>query len=241
MQPLALNRNRRLRPVCGRYAITLPPDAIQNLFGTLNPVPNFPPRFNAAPTDNLPVVRFDPARRIRSLDLLRWGLVPRWAPDLSAGAKAINCRSETAAQKPSFRDAYVRRRCLVPVTAFYEWRRDGTARTPFAIGPADGGTMALAGLWDGWRDPVSGAVTRTFTILTTTAARALAPLHDRMPVILVPQDWPLWLGETDQADPVALAALLRPFADDGLRLWPVSARVNSVRNDTADLLEPIAA
>lgn len=213
---------------------------MRDLFRTTGALINFQPRWNAAPTDRLPVVRRHPETGEHALDLLRWGLVPRWAKDLSGGAKCINARSETAATSRMFADSFARRRCLVPADAFYEWQKDGATKIPWAIGMADGSPLVFAGLWEGWRDPADGSIVRSFSILTTAANDVLRPVHDRMPVILAPDRWALWLGD-EPADPERLQSVLLPAANETVRRWQVSARVGSVRNDDARLLEPVEA
>lgn len=217
--------------MCGRYAAFRSVEEIRRLFATVNPPPNFAPTWNMAPTRQAPVVRLHPAEAARHLDLLTWGLVPHWSKDAKAERKPINARSETAATSPLFRDALARRRCLVPVDAFYEWQAGEGGKIPTAIARADGSPMALAGLWEGWRGP-DGTVLRTYTILTTTACPALAHLHERMPVVLEAADWPLWLGEAEGP----YRDLMRPSAA-GFRTWQVSTKVNNVRNDGPELLE----
>ena len=219
--------------MCGRYASSLPPEALARMFGTTNATPNLRPTWNMAPSMDAPVVRLHPETRARHLDPLRWGLVPSFATDLKSARKPINARSETAATSPMFKAAFARRRCLVPAEAFYEWQATPAGKAPFAIGRADGRPLAFAGLWEGWRGP-DGAVVRSFAILTTTANQAMAALHERMPVILEPGDWPLWLGEQD-GEP---ATLLRPAAHGVVRLWPVDRAVGNVRNDGPQLLAP---
>ena len=223
--------------MCGRFVQKTPLGEIQVLFETAGPVPNAPPRYNAAPTDNLAAVRFNPQTRTRALDLLRWGLVPLWAKDPSFGPKCINARRETVATNNIFRDAFERRRCLIPADAFYEWRkREGKEKPqPYAIMPAEG-VFAFAGLWERWSPPGQDGArpVDSFTIVTTAANRALAPLHHRMPVVLAPADHSGWLDPAAEAS--ALLALLRPAADDRLRYVPVDRRVNNVRNDDAALL-----
>jgi putative SOS response-associated peptidase YedK len=232
-----------MSPLCGRYAITLPPEAMRELFGSVGSLINFAARYNVAPTESLPVVRRNPETGERSLDLLRWGLVPRWAKDASGGVKCINARSETAATSRMFADSFERRRCLVPATAFYEWRREGAEKIPYAVAAADGAPpngapMVFAGLWDGWRNPADGTILRTYAILTVAANDTLRPVHERMPVILPKESWRLWLGD-DPADTAALGSLLRPAPPDQVRLWRVGKRVGSVRNDDAGLLDRI--
>ena len=223
--------------MCGRYASYLPAEAIAQLFRVSGPLPNIAPSWNVAPTQAALVVRRHPETHERRLDILQWGLVPHFTKDLKAARKPINARSETVATSGMFRGAFAARRCLVPADAFYEWKvlPDGT-KQPYAIARRDGRPMAFAGLWEGWRSP-DGEALRTFAILTTAANAAMMPLHERMPVILEPSDWPLWLGETP-GDP---AALLRPAAEDVVKSWPVARRVGNVRNNDAALLEPIAA
>lgn len=219
--------------MCGRFVVTLPPDAIARLFRTHGPVPNLAATWNLAPTRDAPAIRLHPETRERRLDLLRWGLVPHWAKDPKAVRMMINARAETIASTPMFRDAYARRRCLVPADAFYEWQEPEPGRKqPWAIARADGQPMVFAGIWEGWRG-ADGTIIRSFAIVTTAANPTLRPLHERMPVILEEPDWPRWLGE-DAGDP---APLLRP-SDAELRTWRVGTAVNSVRNDSAALLEP---
>jgi putative SOS response-associated peptidase YedK len=238
--------------MCGRFLNRLPPAETARLFATANVAPNYPARFNIAPTDPVLAVRFNAKTGARSLDALRWGLVPYWAKDLSIGARLINARAETLATLPAFRDAFERRRCLIPASGFYEWKKDGKARMPYAVVPAgDEPLFAFAGLWENWRDPstraqdeaskgADAAWLRSCTIVTGEPNALLAPIHNRMPVILPRESWAQWLGEAP-ADAAALQALLQPFPAERMRLYPVSTRVNSVKNDDASLLEPLSA
>jgi putative SOS response-associated peptidase YedK len=180
------------------------------------------------------VVRRHPQTAERRLDILRWGLVPHFTRDLKACQRPINARAETAASAPLFLGALAARRCLVPADAFYEWKTMPDGKQPYAIARQDGAPLAFAGLWEGWRDS-AGETLRTFTILTTAANADMAPLHHRMPVILEPADWPVWLGEA----PGDHLPLLRPAPPGMLRLWRVGRGVNSVRNNGATLLERI--
>ena len=168
------------------------------------------------------------------MDLLRWGLVPSWTKDIKAARKPINARSETAATSGMFKSALAARRCLVPMNAFYEWQSRPDGKQPFAIARQDGAPLAMAGLWEGWRSS-DGEVVRSFAIMTTHANATMRQLHERMPVILEPDTWATWLGEDDGN----AAELMRPAADDVLRLWAVSRTVNNVRNDGFDLLHRI--
>jgi putative SOS response-associated peptidase YedK len=219
--------------MCGRYASFLPAEALRALFQTVNATPNLEPTWNMAPTRDAPVVRLHPETRARHLDLLRWGLVPHWAKDPKSVRQPINARAETVATAPMFRDALARRRCLVPADVFYEWQATDGAKQPYAIARADGQPMVFAGLWEGWRG-ADGTVLRSFAIVTTSANSVLRPIHERMPVILEPPDWPTWLGETEGDAP----ALLRPSGTD-LRVWRIGTAVNNVRNDSEALLQAV--
>jgi putative SOS response-associated peptidase YedK len=191
-----------------------------------------------APTDPVPVVRFDAKAGERSPDLLRWGLVSYWAKDLKVGFANVNAKAEGIETKPAFRDAFQRRRCLVPVDNFYEWKKVASGKQPYAIALADREVMALAGLWENWRSPV-GEWVRSFAIVTTTPNELCAELHNRMPVVLAPQVWPEWLGE-EPADLPRLKGLLAPYPAEEMACWPVSTRVGSVKNNDATLIEPVA-
>ena len=221
--------------MCGRYFQQRSSGDIARHAGVAGAIPNLPPSFNRAPTQDGLVLRRHPETGARHLDALRWGLVPRWSKDASGAARMINARSETVAEKPAFREAFAKRRGIAMADGFFEWQVLGKgAKQPFAIAMADGAPMPLAALWEGWRAP-DGTIIRTFTILTTAAAPELTPLHDRMPVILPPEAWPAWLGEVP-TDDVALHALLRPYPRAGLSVWPVGARVGRVAEDDAGLL-----
>ncbi len=223
--------------MCGRYAITLPPEAMRDVFGYVEQ-PNFPPRFNVAPTQPVPIVRKDDDGQ-RHFVLVRWGLVPSWAREV--GAKPlINARGETVAEKPSFRNSFRRRRCLVPADAFYEWqaRKDGP-KQPYLIRRPDRAPFAFAGVWEHWQTP-EGSELESCAIVTTGANATLKPIHHRMPVILDEADWETWL-DTSETRTKEAAALMQPAPDDLLETVPVSTRVNSVANDDADLQVQVAA
>lgn len=224
--------------MCGRFVQHGSPAAYAERFG-VDParaaLPNAPARFNAAPTQDLMVVRRHPRTGERHLSLLRWGLVPSFFKDASGAAPLINARSESITDKPAFRAAWrARRRCIVPADGFYEWRVGQSGRQPFFISRRDGAPLALAGLWEGWKDPATGIWLRTFTILTCVAAARLKALHERMPVILADGDIAAFLEAPDPQD------LLRPFPGAALQVWPVSGRVNAVRNEGADLMAPLS-
>lgn len=222
MRPLHRHTWRQLH---GLYRLTLP--GMEN-------APNLPPRYNVAPTQEAPMVRPLPDGG-RELSNLRWGLIPLWAKDKKIGAQCINARSETVATKPAFRDAYKRRRCLAPASGYYEWRPvEGEKRPqPFHIAMADDGPMTFAGLWERWRDPADGAELLSFTILTTAATEEIAALHDRMPVILAPEDHDAWLDPSRDA-----TALLRPYLGP-MRFHPVSRYVSTARNEGPECIAPL--
>lgn len=220
--------------MCGRFYQTRPPAAAAAIFATHGPTPNAAPRWNVAPTQDALVVRFNAETRTRHLDALRWGLVPRWAKDAAIGSRMINARGESLSEKPAFRDAFARRRAIVPIDGFFEWHAapGSKAKQPYAVALTNGAPMALAGLWEGFRAP-DGTILRTFTIVTTAANPKLAALHERMPVVLHPDAWPLWLGEA-AGDP---APLLATAPAEWFSAWPVGARVGNVRHDDAGLVE----
>jgi putative SOS response-associated peptidase YedK len=172
------------------------------------------------------VVRCDAKAGERSMDVMRWGLVPFWAHDIKVGLSNINAKAEGIEGKPAFREALQRRRCLVPVDVFYGWKKVAAGKQPYAIALADRGLMALAGLWENWRSP-AGEWIRSFAIIATTRNAPCAELHNRMPAVLGPQAWPEWLGE-EPADPPRLMALLAPYPEEGMTCRPVSTRVGNV-------------
>lgn len=175
-----------------------------------------------------------PSSGDRHLDLLKWGLLPFWTTNPAKFQRPINARAETVMSPGMFKDAFTSRRCIVPASAFYEWRKTDGRKQPFAFARGDGQPVALAGLWESFRWP-SGEVTRTFAIITTAANEMMLSIHDRMPAVLEPEDWPVWFrGQAEDA-----AALLHPAREGVLKLWPVSPRINTVKNNTADLLDPL--
>jgi putative SOS response-associated peptidase YedK len=228
-----------IRAMCGRYLLARSTEEVAKMFRVTDPFVNTRARYNIAPTQDVLAIIHEEPMKSRVFAILRWGLVPHWAKDSSGAAKLINARAETVASKPSFRDAYRKRRCVIPADGFYEWRRDA-ARTPFAIARKDRLTMPFAGLWERWTDKKSGETIRTCTILTTSANELCAPIHDRMPVILRADDIGLWLGE-EPADADALAALLRPYPAEEMVAYAVDKRVGNVRNDDPSLIEPVAS
>jgi len=200
------------------------------------------PRFNISPTQRAPVIR--QLDNTRQIDELRWGLIPHWAKDVTIGSRMINARSETAADKPSFRVPLRRQRCLVPASGFYEWQAlegpsaKGRKKQPYYIHRRDNGLLAFAGLWDRWQDK-DGETIESFTILTTAPNELMRSLHDRMPVILGREAYDLWLDPSMQ-DAERLRPLLVPFPDDPLTAHPVSTRVNNVRFDDPSCIDAVA-
>jgi putative SOS response-associated peptidase YedK len=234
-------RHRYVHDMCGRVRLSSDVSEIKLVFSIPpdRPTPNFPPSWNVAPTDSVPVVRYDTKADQRSLDMLRWGLIPYWAKDIKVGFANINAKAEGIDSKPAFRKAFERRRCLVPADNFYEWKKTATGKQPYALALADRGIMALAGVWENWHAP-GGEWVRSFAIITTTPNDLCREIHNRMPVILKPEAWPAWLGEEPAGVP-ELRSLLAPYPAGEMICWPVSPRVGSVRNNDADLIEPLAA
>jgi len=197
-----------------------------------------PPRYNGSPGQEHWVIRQHPETGERTLDRLWWGLIPHWVKDETGGHRPINAKGETVASLPTFRDAYKRRRCLVPIDNFFEWNaiKSATAKQPYAIGMKSGEPFALAGIWENWRRPGTDDWIRTFAVITTTANDLMYSIHDRMPVIVAPINYERWLSaiEPDPRD------LLVPFPSAPMLIWPISARVNKPANDDAEILEPMA-
>jgi putative SOS response-associated peptidase YedK len=214
--------------MCGRFAFYSPAEATAALFGAAG-APAVAPRYNIAPTQDIAAIRQNEAGA-REFVFLRWGLVPFWAKDASIGNRMINARLETAAEKPAYRAAFRRRRCIVPADGFYEWRRVGDAKTPYFISLENGQPFAIAGLWERWVDKGTGEELQTATLLTTAANEFMLRLHDRMPVILDPVATDCWLDGDD-------AVVSDEAAAPALRAWPVRRRVNNARNEGSDLIE----
>lgn len=212
--------------MCGRFAFYSPAQAAAELFG-VSGAPAVEPRYNIAPTQYIAALRPD-ERGENCLVMLRWGLVPFWARDPSMGARMINARAETVAEKPSFRNAFRKRRCLVLADGYYEWQRSGDVKIPWFISRADDRPMAFAGLWETWQDPDSESPLETVTILTREADEFLERLHHRMPVILSPEQAQMWLEPGSGV----------PETSPELRAWPVDRRVNNARNEGPELIDP---
>ncbi|MGQ0509290.1 MAG: SOS response-associated peptidase [Betaproteobacteria bacterium] len=209
--------------MCGRYALHASPEVVALQFG-LASVPAFTPRYNIAPTAQIMVVQDSgPA-------MVRWGLVPRWAKDPSIGVRMNNARAETVAEKPSFREAFRKRRCLIPASGFYEWKLEGKLKQPYYVRPAAGELFAFAGLWERWEGP--GGPLQTCAVITTEANTAMAPIHDRMPVILDPAHYQAWLAGSAPLQP-----LLIPCTPAAISVYRVSRAVNDARRDNPGLVD----
>ena len=222
--------------MCGRFTLFEPDQVLAREFG----VSDFPPRsprYNIAPSQQITAVRATPSGSGREIALLRWGLIPSWSKDPAAGNRLINARAETAREKPSFRNAFRRHRCLIPTSGFYEWQRQERGKQPYFIRMRNGHPFAFAGLWDRWESPDEVAV-ETCTILTTAANDVLAPIHDRMPAIVAPREYDRWL-DPSLKDPDALAPLLVPFPPEAMLAFPVSPRVNAPSTDDEGCIAPL--
>lgn len=228
--------------MCGRYSITSPTETVQRVF-QVSDRPNLPARYNVAPTQDVPVVRLDAGDDgdgQRRLVMLRWGLIPVWADDPSIGSRMINARSESAAEKPAFREAFKRRRCLLVADGFYEWQapsEKGGRKQPYYVALSSGEPFAFAGLWERWRNPSDQSVIESCTILTTDANARLQEIYPRMPVMLAPDAFAAWL---DPDSPLPnLQRLLRPCPSEAVTAYPISTKVNAVANDGPELIEPL--
>ena len=220
--------------MCGRFIQCTSGEALAERFH-LPIIPDLTPRYNVAPSQSVGVIRVTHAGH-REFVALRWGLVPAWSPEPRTAYSTFNARAETVADKPTYRQAFRRRRCLIPSDGFYEWRRVGKRKQPYCIAPTDGEPFAFAGLWERWeRDET---VVESCTIVVTTANATIAPLHDRMPVILARADEALWLDPA-LTDPAILQPLLVPCAPERLRVWPVGTAVNRPDTDGPDLMVPL--
>lgn len=195
------------------------------------------PRYNIAPTQPVLTVRREQREKVRRFTTMRWGLIPHWAKDASIGNRTLNARSETITRTPAFRDSILTKRCLIPADGFYEWAAMGGVKQPYCFEVGDGEVFALAGLWDEWRSP-EGEVIESCTILTTTPNSLVADMHDRMPVIVKPDQYEVWL-DPDVTDFAAIRDILQPYGADQMRRYPVSTRLNNSRNEGADAAAPI--
>lgn len=221
--------------MCGRFTLTADPEVIQEAFSLASMPEGVTPRFNIAPTQPVAVIPNDGKNQ---MDYYLWGLIPSWAKDPAMGNRMINARSETLAEKPSFRSAFRRRRCLVLADGFYEWRKDGARKTPMYIKLSSGRPFAFAGLWESWYSP-DGSNILSCTIITTQPNALMEPIHNRMPVILSPEAYPLWLAPGEQ-DTAPMSALLAPYPPTQMTAYPVSTLVNSPANDSPRCIAPLA-
>jgi putative SOS response-associated peptidase YedK len=223
--------------MCGRYRLSRRKQIIEEYFDSAPWDDDWSPRFNIAPTQPVPVIRQHPKEPVRQISTMRWGLIPNWAKDPSIATGTINAKSETAATKPAFRDPLKFRRCLIPADGFYEWKKVGASKQPYCFEVNDGELFAFAGIWDGWRDS-NGNWVKTCSILTTTPNAVTSAVHDRMPVILHPDDYDLWL-DPGMNDVQAVSDLLKPYDERLMRCYPVSMRVNHVENDDEDCSQTV--
>lgn len=225
--------------MCGRMTQQTDPAVIGEIFDAdvrEGDAP-FAPRYNLAPTDVVTTVLQRDDGRV--VERIKWGLIPSWAKKASEGARMINARAETVAGSPAFRASFARRRCIVPADGFYEWDRADGRKQPYLLRPPEDGVLAMAGIWSVWKDPETGLWVPSAALITTSANGTVGRIHDRMPVLLPRDVWALWLDPT-LADPAELQGLLVPAPDDVLAMHPVSKLVNSVRNDSPELLTPLA-
>ena len=221
--------------MCGRYTLTADGETVRTAYGLDEAPFDYRPRYNIAPQQDVLVVAN--GKQGRRAGIMRWGLVPAWAETAAEGARMINARSETVAERAAFRDAFERRRCLIPADGFYEWRQVGPVKIPMRITVGDR-PFAFAGLWERWQKG-DAAPLYTCTILTTSPAEAIASIHDRMPVILRPEQYDIWLDR--DADPAALASLMQPYDGDDLQAYVVANLVNKVDNDGPECIAPVEA
>jgi putative SOS response-associated peptidase YedK len=223
--------------MCGRYRLSRRKQIIEEYFDAADWQDDWSPRYNVAPTQQIPVVRQNPKEPIRQISLMKWGLTPAWAKDTSGAARMINARSETAHMLPAFRDAMKLRRCLVPADAFYEWKKTPKGKQPYCFEIGDGGLFAFAGLWERWHDP-RGQWVKSCSILTTTPNAVTATVHDRMPVILDRERYDLWL-DPGMNNVQVVSELLKPYHAQSMRCYPVSSRVNHAANDDEECSRPV--
>lgn len=220
--------------MCGRFTLRTPLPILIERFH-LDSAPDLLPRFNIAPTQDIPVVRWEADLAARQMSMMHWGLIPSWAKDPAIGTRMINARSETAASKPSFRSAFRRRRCLIATDGYYEWQRQGKAKQPFWIHQPSEEPFAMAGLWETWRPAKDADVIESCTILTMAANARTEGIHDRMPVILDADAWPMWL-DPELQEPAAIESLIAAASELELELTPVSTYVNNARHEGPECL-----
>jgi putative SOS response-associated peptidase YedK len=223
--------------MCGRYRLSRRKQIVEEHFDVISGDEDWTPRYNIAPTHPVPIIRQNPKEPVRELSLVRWGLIPSWAKDSAIGAQMINATSETAASKPAFRDALKSRRCIIPADGFYAWQKTGKTRQPYCFEVGEEELFAFAGLWDRWKNP-AGKTIESCSILTTTPNTVTSTVHDRMPLILDPDCYDLWL-DPGMTDAGAVADLLRSRDARRMRCYPVSTRINHVANDDEECSNPV--
>lgn len=223
--------------MCGRYVLYGPQSRHTRDF-EVDGWPDFPDRYNIAPSSDVPIIRLSP-EGVRVAQLLHWGLIPHWAKDPAIGYKLTNARAESVADKPAFRSAFKQRRCLVPASGIYEWQTvQGGRKQPWYIHLKDDAPMAMGGLWESWTSP-EGEILRTFCVITTAPNDLMQPIHDRMPVIIPKDCWTEWLNPRNH-DTADLVAMLAPYAATAMEAWPVSRRVSNAREEGAELIAAVA-
>jgi len=223
--------------MCGRYRLSRRKQIVEAHFSGVSGQEDWNPRYNIAPTQPVPIIRQNSQKPVRELSLLRWGLIPSWAKDASVASRMINARSETAGAKPAFRDPLTNRRCLIPADGFYEWQRTGKVKQPYCFEVNDGELFAFAGIWDRWTDPNRNTV-ETCSILTTSPNAVTSAVHDRMPVILDPDSYDIWL-DPGMRDVTTAFELLKPYDAQFMRCYPISTRINHVANDDEECSAPV--
>ena len=223
--------------MCGRYTLSTPVEKLAGEFDISGPLPDLPPSYNVAPSQEVAAIVAGGGGE-RRLELLRWGLIPAWADDSSIGSRMINARSETAAEKPSFRKAFKERRCLIPADGFYEWQKTNGGKQPYHLKMRDGRLFAFAGLWESWKGDEEGEI-RSCTIMTTDANDLVGEVHHRMPVILPPETYDLWLDPAVR-EAEQLLSVLGPYPTEDMEAYPVSRRVNNPSNDEPGCVESVA-
>lgn len=223
--------------MCGRFVTIIPPEELAKIFSLVEvPSTPFKPRYNIAPTQQIHVIR-QYSDYTNHLDNLRWGLIPSWTKEPQP-APLINARSETVSEKPAFRHGIRYRRCLIPSSGFYEWKREGDHKTPMYIHFRDNSLMVFAGIWESWKSP-EGQTIESCSMLTTGSNELIEPLHDRQPVIIHPSEFSTWL-DREITDPEKLKSLYQSYPADLMEMWPVSQQVNSPKIDSPELINPIS-
>lgn len=225
--------------MCGRFALYITPEELADFFGLPELPAQLAPRYNIAPTQPVGLVRVHPRTQMREWALALWGLIPSWSKDPSMGVRMINARAETVNEKPSFRAAFRRRRCIIPASGFYEWMKQNGSKQPYYITSTNGEPLGFAGLWESWSGP-NGEDMESCTILTTDANEKIGRLHNRMPVILAPEDYDEWLGAGADLTPAQasqLKHLFRPFPPQQMHVYPVNTYVNSPRHEGQKCIE----